>query len=90
MKAARLSALQALLARTALAFNVSKSGRTVPVLFSETGRKPGQIIGKTPWLQSVYVQGTPRLIGRVVETRLIEGYANSLSGEIAVAEQVAA
>jgi tRNA-2-methylthio-N6-dimethylallyladenosine synthase len=90
VKAARLSALQALLARTALAFNVSKAGSTVPVLFYESGRKPGQIIGKTPWLQSVYVQGTPRLIGRIVETRLIEGYANSLLGEIAMAEEVAA
>jgi tRNA-2-methylthio-N6-dimethylallyladenosine synthase len=90
VKAARLSALQALLARTALAFNVSKAGSTVPVMFYESGRKPGQIIGKTPWLQSVYVQGTPRLIGRIVETRLIEGYANSLLGEIAMAEEVAA
>ncbi len=31
---------------------ISKVGATVPVLFAETGRKPGQIIGKTPWLQS--------------------------------------
>jgi tRNA-2-methylthio-N6-dimethylallyladenosine synthase len=90
VKAARLSALQALLARTAHAFNVSKAGSTVPVLFYETGRKPGQIIGKTPWLQSVYVQGTPRLIGRIVETRLIEGYANSLLGEVVPAQEVAA
>ena len=30
---------------------------TVPVLFAEPGRKPGQLIGKTPWLQSVYAEG---------------------------------
>jgi tRNA-2-methylthio-N6-dimethylallyladenosine synthase len=87
---ARLSALQALIGRTAHDFNMSKRGTTVPVLFYETGRKPGQIIGKTPWLQSVYAQGTPRLIGRIVETRLLEGYANSLSGEIVLQHEVAA
>ena len=90
VKVARLSALQALLGRTAHAFNVSKAGTTVPVLFAEPGRRPGQLIGKTPWLQSVYAQGSPRLIGRIVETRLLEGYANSLSGEIVLQHEVAA
>ena len=90
VKVARLTALQALLGRTAHTFNVSKAGTTVPVLFYENGRKPGQIIGKTPWLQSVYALGSPRLIGRIVETRLLEGYANSLSGEIVLQHEVAA
>jgi len=84
VKAARLAALQALVARQARAFNASKVGATVPVLFAETGRKPGQIVGKTPWLQSVYGDGDPRLIGRIVDVRLTEGHANSLAGEIAV------
>jgi tRNA-2-methylthio-N6-dimethylallyladenosine synthase len=83
VKAARLAALQALLGRQARDFNVSKVGATVPVLFAEAGRKPGQIIGKTPWLQSVYAEGTPRLIGHIVDVRLTEGHANSLAGEIA-------
>jgi tRNA-2-methylthio-N6-dimethylallyladenosine synthase len=82
VKSARLAALQALLGRQAREFNISKVGITVPVLFAETGRKPGQIIGKTPWLQSVYAEGNERLIGDIVETRLIEGHANSLAGEI--------
>jgi tRNA-2-methylthio-N6-dimethylallyladenosine synthase len=87
---ARLTALQALLAGTAHEFNISKVGTTVPVLFAEPGRRPGQLIGKTPWLQSVYAQGSPRLIGQIVETRLLEGYANSLSGEIVLQHEVAA
>jgi tRNA-2-methylthio-N6-dimethylallyladenosine synthase len=62
----------------------------VPVLFAEPGRRPGQLIGKTPWLQSVYVEGPQRLIGQIVETRLIAGYPNSLAGEIAIREEVAA
>jgi len=82
VKSARLHALQALLAEQARAFNASKVGVTVPVLFAEPGRRPGQLIGKTPWLQSVYAAGNPRLIGHIVETRLVEGHANSLAGEI--------
>jgi tRNA-2-methylthio-N6-dimethylallyladenosine synthase len=84
VKSARLAALQALLARQAREFNVSKVGTTVPVLFAEPGRKPGQVIGKTPWLQSVYADGPTRLIGRIVDAHLIEGHANSLAGEIVV------
>ena len=84
VKAARLAALQALLGSQARDFNASKVGATVPVLFAERGRKPSQIVGKTPWLQSVYAEGNPRLIGRIVDVRLTEGHANSLAGEIAV------
>ena len=82
VKAARLTALQALLGQQARAFNASKVGQTVPVLFAEPGRKPGQLIGKTPWLQSVYADGNARLIGRIVEARLTAGHANSLAGEV--------
>ena len=82
VKAARLTALQALLGQQARAFNASKVGQTVPVLFAEPGRKPGQLIGKTPWLQSVYANGNARLIGRIVEARLTAGHANSLAGEV--------
>ena len=90
VKAARLSALQALLGRQAEAFNVSKVGAVVPVLFSETGRKPGQVVGKTPWLQSVYAQGAAGLIGRLAEVRLVEAHANSLAGEIVSGLEAAA
>jgi tRNA-2-methylthio-N6-dimethylallyladenosine synthase len=84
VKVARLAALQALVGKQARDFNESKAGANVPVLFAEAGRKPGQIMGKTPWLQSVYAQGDPRLFGHIVDVRLIEGYANSLLGEIIV------
>jgi tRNA-2-methylthio-N6-dimethylallyladenosine synthase len=90
VKTARLAALQVLLGQQAREFNLSKVGATVPVLFAEPGRKPGQIIGKAPWLQSVYADGPPRLIGRIVDTRLTEGHANSLAGEIVVGSYEAA
>jgi tRNA-2-methylthio-N6-dimethylallyladenosine synthase len=82
VKSARLHALQALLTEQARAFNASKVGQTVPVLFAEAGRKAGQLIGKTPWLQSVHADGPVRLIGSIVEARVTAGHANSLAGEI--------
>ncbi len=91
VKSARLAALQALLGQQARDFNVSKAGTTVPVLFAEPGRKPGQIIGKTPWLQSVYAEGNLRLIGHIVDVELTEGHPNSLAGRIVThAHEVAA
>jgi tRNA-2-methylthio-N6-dimethylallyladenosine synthase len=90
VKSARLHALQALLAQQAREFNESKVGATVPVLFAEPGRKPGQLIGKTPWLQSVYADANPRLIGRIVEARIVEGHANSLAGEVVTTSYEAA
>ena len=73
---------QSLLGTQARAFNESKVGAVVPVLYAEAGRKPGQVAGKTPWLQSVHAEGPARLIGRIVETRVVAGHANSLTGEI--------
>jgi tRNA-2-methylthio-N6-dimethylallyladenosine synthase len=90
VKSARLAALQSLLGEQARTFNASKVGLTVPVLFAEPGRKPGQIIGKTPWLQSVYAEGPQRLIGHIVDVRLLEGHANSLAGRIATGAYEAA
>jgi len=78
----RLAALQALAEEGTLPENHEVTCLVIEVLFAEAGRKPGQIMGKTPWLQSVYAQGDPRLFGRIVDVRLIEGYANSLLGEI--------
>jgi len=83
VKTARLAALQALLGKQARDFNLAKVGATVPVLFAESGRKPGQLVGKTPWLQSVFADGPAHLVGRIVDVRLTEGHANSLAGEIA-------
>ena len=82
LKTARLAALQSLLGRQQRDFNVSKVGTTVPVLFAEAGRKPGQVLGKTPWLQSVYVEGGADMIGSIVNVRLLAAYALSLAGEV--------
>jgi tRNA-2-methylthio-N6-dimethylallyladenosine synthase len=82
VKAARLAALQALLARQQREFNAVGLGTIVPVLFAEAGRKAGQVLGKTPWLQSVYAEASGAVIGKIVEVRLTEAHAVSLAGEI--------
>src|SRR6195952_848777 len=52
----RLQRLQALLNVQQLAFNQAKVGSRAELLLERPGRKPGQKIGKTPWLQSVHLE----------------------------------
>ena len=77
----RLQRLQAVLQRSSLAFNQTSVGRTCQVLVDRHGRKPGQWLGKSPWLQSVYFEGDVA-IGDLVEVELIEAGPNSLAGRI--------
>ncbi len=86
VKTARLAALQSLLGNQQRDFNASKVGAVVPVLFAEAGRKPGQMLGKSPWLQSVYVESGAEMTGRLVNVRLLAAYALSLAGEIVTDE----
>jgi tRNA-2-methylthio-N6-dimethylallyladenosine synthase len=90
VKTARLAALQALLARQQRDFNRAKVGATVPVLFAEPGRKRGQMLGKSPWLQSVYVDGPASLLGRIVQVQLTEAHAVSLAGKMVSSFEAAA
>ncbi|GEL55146.1 tRNA-2-methylthio-N(6)-dimethylallyladenosine synthase [Acetobacter syzygii] len=80
VKDARLQALQKLLREQQDAFNASMVGKTVPVLFTSKGRKPGQIAGRSPWLQPVHVIGPDHLIGQELPVRITERLTNSLGG----------
>jgi tRNA-2-methylthio-N6-dimethylallyladenosine synthase len=82
-KSARLQELQALIAAQQRAFNASLVGRTVPVLLEKPGRHPGQLIGRSPYLQSVHLAGDSSLIGRIVDTQITGVGSNSLSGQYA-------
>ncbi len=75
----RLQRLQALLNVQQQAFNQVSVGRRTDVLLERTGRKPGQLIGKTPWLQSVHLE-TDAVIGDVVQVELLSAGPNSLAG----------
>jgi len=75
----RLQRLQALLNAQQLAFNRASVGRRTDVLLERPGRKPGQLVGKSPWLQSVHLE-TDAAIGDIVEVELISAGPNSLAG----------
>ncbi len=76
----RLQRLQALLNAQQLAFNRASVGRRTEVLLERAGRKPGQLIGKSPWLQSVHLE-TAASIGDLVEVEIVSAGPNSLAGK---------
>ncbi len=77
----RLQRLQAALQRTSLAFNQASVGKRCQVLIEREGRRPGQWLGKSPWLQSVHLFGALKL-GDLVNVELTEAGPNSLSGQL--------
>ncbi len=81
-KQARLAAVQDLLRRQQDEFNRRTVGRRVAVLFEKPGRHPGQLVGRTPWLQSVHAEGKVRLIGAEVEVEITGVRPNSLAGRV--------
>jgi len=83
----RLQRLQARIAEHSLAFNRSKVGTNTQVLIERKGKLPGQMIGRSPWLQSVHVETNARA-GDVVDVTLVAAGPNSVGG--AQRERVAA
>ena len=77
----RLQRLQAALNRDQLAFNRASTGRRCAVLVERRGKRPGQWLGKSPWLQSVHFEG-PAAIGDLVDVELAEAGPNSLAGRL--------
>ena len=82
VSAERLYRLQALLEDQKQAFNAGLIGRTLPVLFEKTGREPGQLSGRSPYLQAVFAEGPDSLIGRIVPVEITGTRTNSLSGRL--------
>jgi len=82
VKEARLHRLQELLNEQQRAFNGGCVNRSVPVLFEKAGRHPGQLIGRSPYLQPVHVAADDRLIGSVAQVHIEAALANSLSGRL--------
>ena len=82
-KSERLQRLQDLIDRQQMAFNQSCVGRTFDVLFEKSGRHPGQIVGRSPYLQPVPVTAPPSLIGEIAAVTITEFAGNSLFGALA-------
>ena len=81
--AERLSRLQRLLDEQKRRYNESMVGRTLPVLFERRGRHPGQVAGRTPFMQWLHVEGDEALIGSVAGATVTEASANGLGGVLA-------
>ncbi len=81
----RLQRLQARLAEHSLAFNRATVGKATTILIDRKGRLPGQMIGKTPWLQSVFVE-TDASIGDMIDVVTTTAHPNSLGGVLATAK----
>ena len=75
----RLQRLQAKINENQLAFNRSKVGCETQVLIERKGKLPGQMIGRSPWLQSDHLEtdGEP---GDIVDVTLVTAGAHSMSG----------
>ena len=75
----RLQRLQSRLAEHSLAFNRATIGKDTQILIDRKGRLPGQMIGKSPWLQSVFVE-TSAAIGDMLDVTVTQALPNSLGG----------
>ncbi|MDR6103993.1 tRNA-2-methylthio-N6-dimethylallyladenosine synthase [Agrobacterium larrymoorei] len=83
VKAERLERLQALLLKQQNEFAQSLVGKTMDVLLEKPGRMPGQLIGRSPWLQSVNLDANDMKIGDIIHVRITATGPNSLFAEVA-------
>ena len=75
----RLQRLQGALNRDQAAFNAATVGRRCDVLLERPGKLPGQLIGKSPWLQSVHLV-SDAAIGDLVSVDIVAAGPNSMAG----------
>jgi tRNA-2-methylthio-N6-dimethylallyladenosine synthase len=83
VKEDRLARLQDLLNEHQADFNAAQTGCTLPVLFEKAGRRPGQVVGRSPYLQPVHIEGAESLIGTIAPVRITQATRGSLTGRLA-------
>jgi tRNA-2-methylthio-N6-dimethylallyladenosine synthase len=83
---ARLSRIQALIHAQQTAFNRACVSKTLAVLLEKPGRDEGQLVGRSPYLQPVHVEGQKAKIGTVLDVKIDSVGTNSLSGHIGAVE----
>ncbi|MBB4284356.1 tRNA (N6-isopentenyl adenosine(37)-C2)-methylthiotransferase MiaB [Roseospira goensis] len=82
VKAERLARLQALLNAQQVAFNRACVGLEMDVLLDRTGKKPGQLVGRSPFMQPVHVSAPAEMLGTVRRVVIDAGQPNSLAGRL--------
>jgi tRNA-2-methylthio-N6-dimethylallyladenosine synthase len=85
VKNERLWRLQDLVNAQTTAFHASCVGKTLPVLIERPGRMPGQVGGRSPFLQAVHLDGSAELIGAIHQVEIIGTSTNSLVGRLKAA-----
>ena len=80
----RLSVLQHVLEGQQRAFNHACLGRQLAILLDRRGRKPGQLIGRSPYMQAVHAHAPEALAGNIVVARIVASGANSLAGTLSL------
>ncbi|MEX0752769.1 MAG: tRNA (N6-isopentenyl adenosine(37)-C2)-methylthiotransferase MiaB [Xanthobacteraceae bacterium] len=83
VKTERLSRLQVAIDRRQAVFNRALVGRNVEVLFEKPGRHPGQVVGRSPYLQPVHVTASTALIGELRRVVITDLDSHSLFGNLA-------
>ncbi|MBV9859004.1 MAG: tRNA (N6-isopentenyl adenosine(37)-C2)-methylthiotransferase MiaB [Alphaproteobacteria bacterium] len=82
VKTERLAVLQQLLREQQARFNAGCIGRVLPILLEKPGRHPGQLAGRSPYLQPVHVAAGAERIGEIVPVLIRAVEPNSLAGAI--------
>ena len=75
----RLRQLQDRINANQMAFNAASVGKDTQILIERKGRHGSQMIGRTPWLQSVHVE-TPAGTGEIIDVTLVAAGPNSMTG----------
>jgi len=63
-------------------FNEAFRGARMSVLFDRPGRRPGQLAGRTGYLQAVHAAAPTRLIGAVVDCDIVNIRPTSMEGVV--------
>ncbi len=84
VKSERLARLQDVLNNQQKLFNESCVGQTLPVLLDRIGREPGQLVGRSPYMQAVHTNGSESLLGKIINLTVTGGFKNSLAAEFAI------
>ena len=77
----RLQRLQQRISLHQLAFNRSKVGMETQILIEREGKHERQMIGRSPWLQSVHVN-TEAAVGEIIDVSLVSAGPNSMAGAV--------
>ena len=86
----RLRILQEVLTQQTESFNKSCVGQVMEVLLERSGRHPGQLLGRSPYMQPVHVTAPSSLLNTIVSLRISAAYPLSMAGECVNSERVCA